>query len=145
MVALLDHLGLERAALWGYSSRVAVGLKVAQEHPNRIGALVGSGGVSNTTREIIELVASGVPLFREHRWEKLIANFDEQQPEPVPDWMKEHIRATDIQQVIDWWLAMPDWNWSAWESLPHVVAPHPVDGGQRGLQPVRLIRSLAWA
>jgi len=38
MVALLDHLGLERAALWGYSSRVAVGLKVAQEHPNRIGA-----------------------------------------------------------------------------------------------------------
>jgi len=37
--------------------------------------------------------------------------------------MKERIRATDTQQFIDWWEAMPDWNWRAWESLPHVVAP----------------------
>ncbi len=37
--------------------------------------------------------------------------------------MKERIRATDIQQCIDWWVALPDWNWSAWESLPHVLAP----------------------
>ncbi|MDQ6876392.1 MAG: alpha/beta hydrolase [Candidatus Dormibacteraeota bacterium] len=124
LVALLDHLGVERAAFWGYSSGVTVGLKVAQEHPTRITAFVGSSGVSNRTpEEIAEMVASAGPVFREYGWEKLIANFDEQEPEPVPEWMKERIRATDTQQFIDWWEAMPDWNWRAWESLPHVVAP----------------------
>ena len=37
--------------------------------------------------------------------------------------MKERIRATDIQQFIDWLIAWPAWNWSEWESPPHVVAP----------------------
>jgi hypothetical protein len=30
---------------------------------------------------------------------------------------------TDIQQFIEWWVAIADWNWRAWESLHHVVAP----------------------
>jgi len=40
VVALLDQLGLERAAFWGYSNGGTVGLKVAQEHPTRINALM---------------------------------------------------------------------------------------------------------
>jgi len=122
--ALLDHLGLARSAFWGYSSGVAVGLKVAQQHPTRIAALIGSGGVSNTTpAQIAEYVASRVPELREYGWEKLIGRFTEQEPAGVPDWMQERIRATDIQQFIDWVLGMPEWNWSGWESLPHVAAP----------------------
>jgi pimeloyl-ACP methyl ester carboxylesterase len=124
VVALLDHLGLERVAFWGYSSAVGVGLKLAQEHPTRISALVGSGSVSNRTQEQIEeMVAQGVPEIREYGWEKVIASFDEQESEPVPDWMKEQIRDTDIQQFMEWWVAMPNWNWRTWDALPHVVAP----------------------
>jgi pimeloyl-ACP methyl ester carboxylesterase len=124
VVALLDQLGLERAAFWGYSNGVSVGLKVAQDHPIRINALIGSGGVGKTTPEqIADIVARRVPEFREHGWTKLIARFDEREPDGVPDWMKERIRATDIQQFIDWLLAWPDWNWNEWGSLGHVVAP----------------------
>ncbi len=124
VVALLDHLGFETAAFWGYSNGCTVGLKVAQDHPTRIAALVGSNGVSCTTPEqIAEIVAQRVPEFREYGWEKLIAGFTKREPDGIPDWMKERIRATDIQQFIDWLLAWPDWNWNEWESLPHVVAP----------------------
>ena len=124
VVALLDHLELERAAFWGYSNGSTVGLKVAQEHPTRISALVGSDGMSKATPEqIAEIVARRVPEFREHGWTKLIARFDEREPDGVPHWMKERIRATDIQPFIDWLLAWPDWSWSEWEGLPHVVAP----------------------
>ena len=124
VIALLDHLELERVAFWGYSSAVGVGLKLAQEHPTRISALVGSGSVSERTQEqIVEMVARGVPEIREYGWEKVIASFEEQEAEPVPDWMKAQIRDTDIQQFLDWWVAMPNWNWRAWEALPHVVAP----------------------
>ncbi len=124
VVALLDHLGLARSAFWGYSNGLSVGLKVAQQYPSRIAALVGSGGVSSTTPEqIAEYVARRVAEHREYGWEKLIGRFTEQEPGGVPEWMKERIRATDIQQFIDWLLAMPEWKWSAWESLPRVVAP----------------------
>lgn len=124
VVALLDHIGLARAAFWGYSNGCTVGLKVAQDHPTRVSALVGSDGVSRTTpKQIAEIVARRVPEFREHGWEMLITRFTEREPEGVPDWMKERIRATDIQQFIDWLLAWPDWNWSEWDSLPLVAAP----------------------
>src|SRR6266568_6111604 len=40
VLALLEHLGIERTAFWGYSSGVSVGLKIADEHPARMWALV---------------------------------------------------------------------------------------------------------
>jgi pimeloyl-ACP methyl ester carboxylesterase len=124
VVGLLDHLGLERSAFWGYSNGISVGLKLGQDNPSRINALLGSGGIGRaSTEEVLAIVASRVPEHRDHGWEKLLARFDEREPEPVPEWMKERIRATDIQQFIDWILALPDWNWSEWESLPRVVAP----------------------
>ncbi|HEV3342589.1 MAG TPA: alpha/beta hydrolase [Pirellulales bacterium] len=124
VVALLDQLGLKRAAFWGYSNGSSVGLKVAQDYPTRIEALIGSDGMSQTTpAQVTEIVARRVPEFREYGWERLIARFTEREPDGVPDWMKQRIRATDIQQFIDWLLAWPDWNWSEWESLPHIAAP----------------------
>jgi pimeloyl-ACP methyl ester carboxylesterase len=123
VVALLDHLGLQRTAFWGYSNGSAVGLKVAQDHPTRIAALVGSDGMGQMTPEqIAQIVTRRVPEFREYGWEGLISRFDEREPDGVPNWMKERIRATDIQQFIDWLLAWPNWGWSEWESLPHIVA-----------------------
>ncbi len=124
VVALLDHLDLEGAAFWGYSAGIPVGLKLAQENPARIWALIGSGGLGYATPEqIAEIRARRVIEHREFGWEKLVARFDQEELEPVPDWMKERIRATDIQPYIGWWLALPSWNWSEWDSLPLVSAP----------------------
>jgi pimeloyl-ACP methyl ester carboxylesterase len=124
VVALLDHLSLERAAFWGYSAGISVGLKMAEENPTRISALIGSGGLGKATPDQLrEIVARRVPELREHGWEKMLGRFDDRESEPVPEWMKERIRATDVQQFIDSFLALPNWNWDEWEALPHIVAP----------------------
>jgi pimeloyl-ACP methyl ester carboxylesterase len=97
---------------------------VAQENPTRISALICSGGLGKATPDQVrESVASRVPELREHKWEKMLGRFDDREPEPVPEWMKERIRATDTEQFIDWFLALPDWNWDEWEALPRIVPP----------------------
>jgi pimeloyl-ACP methyl ester carboxylesterase len=86
VVAVLDHLGIDSAAFWGYSAGVSVGLKLADDHPSRICALIGSGGMSETSpAQYIEFVARRVPELREHAWEKMIARFDEQEPDLIPE------------------------------------------------------------
>lgn len=124
VVALLDHLGVDRAAFWGYSAGISVGLKVAEENPTRISALIGSGGLGKAIPDQLrEIVARRVLELREFGWEKMLARFDDREPEPVPEWMKERIRATDVQQFVDWFLALSSWNWDEWDALPHIVAP----------------------
>lgn len=124
VVALLDHLGLDSASFWGYSAAIDVGLKLADDHPSRITALVGSGAVSRSSpKEFAEVVARRVPEYKEYGWEKMLGRFDDQERDPVPDWMKERIRATDIQQSIDYLQAATDWGWDDWEALTRVTAP----------------------
>jgi pimeloyl-ACP methyl ester carboxylesterase len=86
VVALLDHLSLERAAFWGYSAGISVGLKVAEENPTRIGALIGSGGLGRATPvQLSEIVARRVPELREYGWEKMLGRFDDRESEPVSE------------------------------------------------------------
>lgn len=78
MVALLDHLGIESCAFWGYSAGISVGLKLADDHPARIRALVGTGGVGPTSpEEFAEFVARQIQEHRERGWGKMLARFDE--------------------------------------------------------------------
>ncbi len=124
VVAILDHLELDSVALWAYSTGMLVGLKVAQEHPGRIRALIGSGVIGRSTaKELIEIAPKQIATYRQQGWEKLIAGFDEQEEKPVPGWMKARIRATDIEPVIGWWEARGEWNWSPWEGARSVWAP----------------------
>jgi pimeloyl-ACP methyl ester carboxylesterase len=122
--ALLEHLSIETFAFWGYSAAIDVGLKLADGHSKRVCALLGSGGVSQGSPEqYAATVARRVAEFQEHGWEKLVARFDAQERDPVPDWMKDRIRATDIGQFIDYLQAGADWRWDSWEALPRVTAP----------------------
>jgi pimeloyl-ACP methyl ester carboxylesterase len=122
VVALLDHLKIESTSFWGYSAGIDVGLKLAYDHPSRIRSLVGSGGLGHTTPEdLAQFVAKRVPELQEHGWEKMLDRFDTQESEPVPGWMKERIRATDVQQFIDSLRAAPGWD--DWEALPRISAP----------------------
>lgn len=124
VVALLDHLELDSVAFWAYSTGMLVGLKVAEEHPDKITALIGNGAMGRRAGpQLGEMVRQQIAVYREHGWEKLIAGFDEQETAPVPEWMKARIRATDIDPVIGWLEARPDWNWSALDAAPSVAAP----------------------
>jgi pimeloyl-ACP methyl ester carboxylesterase len=124
VVTLLDHLGLERVAVWAYSNAIAVALKLAEQDPNRLIRLIGSGVIGQATSEaeLATRVSAAVAEYREYGWEKLIAGFAEDEGE-APVWMQERIRATDLEPVIGWSEARLDWNWSAWEALGRVAAP----------------------
>jgi pimeloyl-ACP methyl ester carboxylesterase len=124
VVALLDHLGLENAICWGYSNGIDVGLKIAHEYPSRLRALIGSGTTDDPDpQELPGLVERVLAAHQEHGWEQLIARFDKQEREPVPDWMKDRIRATDIGQLDDWLRALPTWDWAPWQALPETPVP----------------------
>ncbi len=41
----------------------------------------------------------------------------------MPEWMKERIRATDIEQFVNTFEAFPDMGWEEWDALPNVEAP----------------------
>jgi pimeloyl-ACP methyl ester carboxylesterase len=124
VIALLDHLELGSCAFWAYSNAIAVGLKVAETHPGRLRCLIGSGVISRpvSDEQLAASVNAAIANYREHGWEKLISGFAEDEG-PVPEWMKERIRATDLEPVIAWSQARPDWGWSSWEALSRVSIP----------------------
>jgi pimeloyl-ACP methyl ester carboxylesterase len=126
IVALLDHLELESASFWGYSTAVPVGMKAAQEHGSRFEKLVFSGAVSGATPTADQLSsqsATRVTELSEHAWEQMIASYDQHEPQPVPRWFKEAIRATDIDPYIDWFLARPSWGWNPVEAFGVITQP----------------------
>lgn len=125
VLSLLDALGIDRTAFWAYSSGISVGLKLGDEHPDRLWALVGSGliGKPVSAEQLAERVRATIAEFGEFGWDKMISEFDQQETEAVPGWMKERIRATAIEPQIDWNTARPGWGWSSWESLARVATP----------------------
>ena len=125
VIGVLDHLGAERAAYWGYSNGISVGLRLAETHPERVWAVVGSGALGRPVPadKLRASVESGVAELRSDRWEPMIAHFDQQERDPVPEWMKARIRATDLDQIIGWNEARAESGWWAWDSLSHVSAP----------------------
>jgi pimeloyl-ACP methyl ester carboxylesterase len=45
VVAILDGIGVERCAFWGYSNGILAGLAFGSAHPSRLAALIGTGGL----------------------------------------------------------------------------------------------------
>jgi len=126
VVELLDHLGIQHAAFWGYSMGISPGVRLAETRPDRVWALIASGAVGppDSPEEVAAGVNQRAAEFREHGWENLIAGFEKQEPDPIPAWMTERIRATDIGQFIDTLLSIPSWDgWEEWEVLPTLTVP----------------------
>jgi pimeloyl-ACP methyl ester carboxylesterase len=122
---LLDHLELESVAFWGYSSGISPGVRLAERHPERVWAIVASGAVAppDPPDELAAWCVDAAAEFREHGWEKLLARFEAQEPEPVPEWMTDRIRATDVEQFVDFIESLPDWHWEEWDVLPEIDTP----------------------
>jgi pimeloyl-ACP methyl ester carboxylesterase len=124
---LLDELGIARAAFWGYSNGLSVGIRVASNAPDRLWALIGTGTTfyePDDTPEAIRQFMQNRPIVPvEQRWDRLIARFETQEPDPIPEWMKERIRSTHRSQADGWTEASADWEWSDWQALTHLDLP----------------------
>jgi pimeloyl-ACP methyl ester carboxylesterase len=123
VITVLDELAIESTAFWGYSNGFIIGLKVADDHPERISSLVMSGVLWRTTpEELAESIPAAVANYRAHGWDPLIAEFVDEEG-PIPDWMRESIRETDVEHVIGFTESRPTWGWDEWESLRRVAVP----------------------
>jgi len=126
VVELLDQLDIGQAAFWGYSMGISTGVRLAEQHSDRVWALIGSGAVGppEPADELAAWIRTTVAEFRAHGWEKLIERFDAQEPKPVAEWMKQRIRATDVDQYLDTLQSIPDWSgWEEWNVLPTLTTP----------------------
>ncbi len=124
LLALIDQADLGAVGFWGYSSAIDVGLKLSQDHPDRVRALIGSGAVGpSTPADDAEWAEQLAVTLKDKGWEHLLAGFDRQDSQRVPDWMKDRIRATDLQQFIDWLEATKHAQWHYWAALPEVRTP----------------------
>ena len=125
VLQLLDALELESVSFWGYSNAVAVGLKVAEAHPDRINRLVMSGTLATHVPSDEELAGSAeraIANYESRGWEWVIDSFAEDEG-PAPDWMQARIRATPLEGAVGWAAGRPSWGWSSWEALARVDAP----------------------
>jgi pimeloyl-ACP methyl ester carboxylesterase len=125
VVELLDRLGLASVAFWAYSAGMYPGIRLAQLQPERVSALVLSGTASppGPPEGRYDWLDATVAGYRAHGWEKLIENFDNEETTPVPEWMKERIRATDVEQFVDLMSAFPSWQWEEWDALVDLPTP----------------------
>jgi pimeloyl-ACP methyl ester carboxylesterase len=125
VVELLDHLELGSVAFWGYSAGISPGIRLAELHAGRVWAVVASGAVGppDTPEELAAWTSSAAARFREHQWEKMLQRFDEQEPDPIPEWMKARIRATDIEQWANQIESFPSWHWDEWRALAELATP----------------------
>jgi pimeloyl-ACP methyl ester carboxylesterase len=112
VAALLDHLGVARADIFGYSKGGAVALQVAIRHPDRVGKLVVASASSSTGSDavypdvlagiehITPEVFAGTPFFEEYErvapapdaFPDLVAKLKDLDGQEFA-WPVEHIRA----------------------------------------------------
>lgn len=125
VVALIEHLGYESVAFFGWSNAVLVALKAAQQHPGRFSALVLSGAIPprRTRDEVVASIPRRVAALRESGWWEVIGDMIPAERFPVPQWFIDRVLDTDIEPFIGWSMARADWNWSQWDAMPHVAAP----------------------
>lgn len=69
-----------------------------------------------------DYISQQVAEYREYGWDKLIAAFVEEEG-PIPEWIRQSIRETDVEHAIGFTESWPTWGWDEWESLSRIAAP----------------------
>ena len=122
VVGLADELGYGRFAFWGYSNGARVGYEVAAAHPDRIVALVASGGVDAPDDSADEW-REGARLVREQGLAAVLGD------EPVPAWLRmllvDETDAEVVARELDGFA-----EWSAWSVFPRIEAPTLIVAGE---------------
>ena len=122
--ALLDHLRLDSVHFWGWSNAMFVACAVAERFPERVQSLILSGAVGRPV-DAAALKVAAEKRFQDLRrdgWDWLISAFAAEEGE-CPDWMKDRIRATDLEQLILWQRARVDWKVTPWDLVVNAKPP----------------------
>jgi pimeloyl-ACP methyl ester carboxylesterase len=113
VVRVLDGVGVDTVGFWGYSSGALVGIAFGADHPTRLKALVGTGGIpcldlsdqpriADETAEIQRLVALDGVVHE-------LETFMNRTGERFPDAIDRNVRQTDPRMY-----ALDEVAWLSW-------------------------------
>jgi pimeloyl-ACP methyl ester carboxylesterase len=140
VLAVLDALGIERAAVWGSSMGGTIGLHLLATHPKRVSGLIATGAHADrviVTRDELEqetrtLRTAGVGPFLAHL----------ERQGPVPDWMRAAMLAADPHALAALTVALAERH-SVVEPLTLVQTPVLLLAGDRDPHLDRIRRTAA--
>ncbi|MGH2448886.1 MAG: alpha/beta fold hydrolase [Chloroflexota bacterium] len=123
VITVLDALGIEHAAFWGYSSGAAVGYALASMHPERIVAFVAQGAIGGGDNDTPENQADAERMAQIAR-ERGVGGFVEGAFEAgeVPEWFMEQMRRTDGEMFALQVLGSVTWH-GPWSVLGGIKCP----------------------
>ena len=122
VVGLLDTLGVQSAAIVGYSQGMHIAVALAASHPERVAAVVGIGSVG-AADDSPEWRTGAAASVRESGMEAAMrAIADQENPKP-PEWLIENLSATDDEVFALLLEAQLDDDKELWEFFPDVHAP----------------------
>jgi pimeloyl-ACP methyl ester carboxylesterase len=125
VLAILDSLGMLQAAFWGYSSGATVGFAMAASHPERLAALIASGGVGPrdyddpVERREVEAQAG---TYRRKGLRPLIEQLETEEGIRFPDWFWQQMTETDAEMFTLERLGEANWH-GPLSLLPTIRAP----------------------
>jgi pimeloyl-ACP methyl ester carboxylesterase len=133
VVALAEHVGLERFVFWGYSAGARVGYQLAADEPARLAALVAQGTVDpedgDDAQEWLDEAA-------EVRARGLAAVLGD---EEIPAWLLENLLSTDSEVVARGFECFA--GWTPWPLFPNIAAPTLIVAGE--LEDVGCVKAAA--
>lgn len=136
---LRDHLGIDRWLVLGLSWGSTLGLAYAQQHPDRIAALVLGMVVTGTRREV-DWITRDMGRFAPQAWER----FRDGVPEPDRDGNLADAYARLLEGGDPHEREQAALDWCAWEDthvavLEDTPTPHPFENGRERLAFARLV------
>lgn len=126
VVAVLDTLHVPSSAFWGYSNGRCVGYALAHGYPDRVAALLASGGMeaadAATAQAERQERAHRAAVYRERGMSALIADLEEAEQITLPAWLRQNFLETDAEMLALELLAWCEWD-GPWPLLPHLLTP----------------------
>lgn len=123
VIAVMDDLGIDRAAFWGYSAGATVGYGVAAMHPERIAALIAQGAIGEGDADTPDNRAwaqEAAQTAREHGVGAFVEGAFEE--DGIPEWFMEQMRSTDGEMFALEALGASSWH-GPWSILDQVQCP----------------------
>jgi pimeloyl-ACP methyl ester carboxylesterase len=130
VVALLDHLGLESAAIIGYSQGMRIAVEVAATRPERVAALVGIGAVG-AADDSDDWRLQAAAHVRAHGTREAMRAIAGGESSPPPDWLVDNLSTTDPEVFALLLEAARDDGETLWDRLAGLAPPCLLVVGER--------------
>lgn len=121
VVALADHLGLDRYAFWGYSAGARVGFQLAASQPDRVAGLIALGTVDAEDADPEEWLTDA-EAARVNGLEPILGD------DSIPQWLRENLRSTDKEVLARGLECFAEW--SPWPLFAQITAPVLIIAGE---------------